>query len=185
MNGSIHLLTLSGNLPGSSSGAAMLRAFAALVPSTFTVSHYSGLESLPPFNPALDGDEPPPEVADLREQIASADALVISTPESPQGLPRAFQNALDWLMSGAAVMGKRVALLSVDCGSALAEEALNETLLAMSAAIIPGASAHLHIPSDRWDERAIIAQAHLRKAIFRSIDAISEALRADGVGTDA
>jgi len=178
MNGSIHVLTLSGNFSDASSSAALLRAFAALVPSTFTVSHYDGLESLPPFSPDLDGAEPPPEVADLREQVASADALVISTPESGPGLPGAFQNALAWLVGSAPTMGKRVALLSADCGSAVAEEALNEKLRAISAAVIPGASAHLELPNGRCDERAIIAQAHLRKAIFRSIDAIADAVGA-------
>jgi chromate reductase len=180
MQGPIHLLTLSGSQLGSSSSAALLRAYEALVPSTFTVSHYDSLEALPVFQPQLDGSELPPEVADLREQIASADALVFSTPESSNGLPGPFQNALRWLVGSACVIGKRVALISVDCGSALAEEALNDTLRAMSASLIPGASAHLEIPSDRWNERAIIAQNHLRQAIFRSIDAISEAV---GSGT--
>lgn len=176
MNGSIHLLTLSGNMPGSSTSAALLRAYEALVPSTFSVSHYEGLESLPPFSGTLDGDDIPPEVANLRDQVAEADALVISAPESALDRSGTFQNAFNWLISSASLLGKRVALLSVDCGSALAEEALTDTIRAMSVSIIPGASAHLDLPAQRCDERAIIAQAHLRKAIFRSIDAISEAV---------
>ena len=154
----------------------MLRAYAALVPSTFSVSHYAGLESLPLFNPSHDGRDPPPEVADLRDQVASADALVISAPDSPAGLTASMKNALDWLVSSAAVMGKRVAVLSADCGTALAEKALEQTLRSMSASIVPAAAAHLNLSSALLDERAIIAQAHLRKAIFRSIDAIGDAV---------
>jgi len=179
MNGAIHLLTLSDDIHASSSSSALLRAYAALVPSTFSVSHYMGLESLPLFNPSLDGRDPPPEVADLREQVASADALVISTPDAELGLTGSLKNALDWLVSSAAVMGKRVAVLSADCGTALAEEALEQALQSMSASIIPSAAAHLNLASASLDEREIIAQAHLRKAIFRSIDAISEAVTLD------
>lgn len=176
MNGAINLLTLSDDIHGPSSSSALLRAYAALVPSTFSVSHYMGLESLPPFSPALDGRDPPPEVADLREQVAHADAIVISTPEAESGWAGSLKNALDWLVSSAAVMGKRVAVLSADCGTALAEEALEQALHSMSATIVPAAAAHLYLASGSLDERAIIAQSHLRKAIFRSIDAISEAI---------
>jgi NAD(P)H-dependent FMN reductase len=176
MHGAIHLLMLSDDIEAHTSSSAMLRAYAALVPSTISVSHYTGLESLPPFNPSLDGRDPPPEVADLRDQVASADALVISTPDSPSGLTGSMKNALDWLVSSAAVMGKRVAVLSADCGTALAEQALERALHSMSASIVPAAAAHLNLPSASLDERAIIAQAHLRKAIFRSIDAISDAV---------
>lgn len=75
--------------------------------------------------PLYDGDLEeadgiPPEVQTLANQIAAADAIVISTPEYNKALPGVLKNALDWVSrtKGAPWQDKPVAILSAAAGRA-------------------------------------------------------------------
>ena len=73
--------------------------------------------------PLYDGDDEkaqgvPGGVALLAAQIASAEAIVISTPEYNQSLSGSLKNALDWIsrVEGSPWRGKPVALMSAAAG---------------------------------------------------------------------
>ena len=83
---------------------------------------YDGLARLPHFNPDLDeeGAVAPPAVAELRDLVTAADLLVICSPEYAHGLPGALKNALDWLVSSPAMVGKRVTIINASSRSTYA-----------------------------------------------------------------
>ncbi len=73
--------------------------------------------------PLYDGDVEaetgvPAEAKLLAEQMASADAIVISTPEYNGNLPGVLKNALDWVsrVKGDVLKGKPIAILSAAAG---------------------------------------------------------------------
>src|SRR3954464_11828371 len=147
-------VTVCGSLRARSSNAALLDAVSALAPRGVTVARYEGLATLPPFNPDDDGEPAPPAVGALPEppavrwlgeRIASADALVISSPEYAHGVPGALKNALDWLVSGAEIYRKPVALLNPSPSSLFAHPQLVETLRVMNATIVDEACLSLPI----------------------------------------
>ena len=51
---------------------------------------------MPAFDEHVEGGPTPPAVADLHEQIRTADALLIASPEYNGSIPGALKNALDW-----------------------------------------------------------------------------------------
>ena len=60
-------------------------------------------------------------MADLRERIAEADAVLIATPEYNGSVPGGLKNALDWLsrpddQGGLDMVGKPVALIGASGG---------------------------------------------------------------------
>lgn len=73
----------------------------------------------PPFNAELLAQRLPPMVADLRQRIRSADALLIATPEYNFSVPGMFKNLLDWLSLGEdqPLNRKPVAILSASPGA--------------------------------------------------------------------
>jgi NAD(P)H-dependent FMN reductase len=151
----------------------MLRAFARLaVDHAFT--HFEGVGDLPHFNPDLDREEGPvpAEVVQLRKSVVAADLLLISTPEYAHGLPGAFKNVLDWLVSEPGFDGKPVAILSAERGSKWAFDSLKEILRTMSAIVIDDACAFLPLGSNRIDEEAILSDANLRRLLETSIQAL-------------
>jgi len=90
----VQILALSGSLRRDSFNTALLRAAAELAPAGAEVVLYDGLAALPPYD--ADTDPVPAAVTELREAIASADALLIATPEYNGSMPGLLKNALDW-----------------------------------------------------------------------------------------
>jgi chromate reductase, NAD(P)H dehydrogenase (quinone) len=90
------ILAISGSLRAASHNTALLRAAAGLAPEGAKVELFHGLEQLPPYNEDRDTDTPPAEVARVREQIASADGLLLSTPEYNGTLPGQMKHLVDW-----------------------------------------------------------------------------------------
>lgn len=166
------MLTLCGSLRANSSNRAILRAYERLAPSSVCVQHYEQLGELPHFNPDLDGETVPHEAGVLRRLIVSAGVVVVSTPEYAHGLPGAFKNALDWLVSDPAFVGKPVIILHASRGSTWALDSLREVLRTMSARIIESASGSLPLGSNQLDTDAILARADLRQLLLHSIEAL-------------
>jgi NAD(P)H-dependent FMN reductase len=109
----IRALLISGSTRSGSTNGAALATLRAFAPPASTAVLYDGLSALPAFNPDDDRDPLPAAVAELRAQIAAADALVICTPEYAGTLPGSLKNLLDWTVGGTEISGKPVAWINV------------------------------------------------------------------------
>lgn len=78
----------------------------------------------------------PPPVAEFREQIIAADALLIASPEYAHGVPGALKNALDWMVGNDSFVDKPVGVLGISPRSVHAHDALREVLRTMSAQVV-------------------------------------------------
>jgi chromate reductase, NAD(P)H dehydrogenase (quinone) len=93
----MRVLGIAGSLRRDSHNRALLRAAAAeLAAAGAQLDTWDRLAELPHYDEELDVEPAPPAVADLRQAIAGADAVLISTPEYNASLPGALKNALDW-----------------------------------------------------------------------------------------
>jgi chromate reductase len=90
------VLGISGSLRAGSFNTALLRAAAGLLPAAALMPLYSDLALLPPYSEEADAEPAPPPVQRLRAGIATADALLIATPEYNASIPGQLKNALDW-----------------------------------------------------------------------------------------
>ena len=113
MSGPVRVLLVSGSTRSGSANTAALATAAAVAPGRVTTAVYDGLASLPAFNPDHDGDDVPRAVAELREEIAGADAVLFCTPEYAGTLPGSFKNLLDWTVGGGQLYGKPAAWINV------------------------------------------------------------------------
>jgi chromate reductase len=91
------IIGLSGSLRAGSYNSALLKAAKAFTPPEAALE----IASIRDF-PLYDGDAEaatgiPPVVAALKERIATADGLLLVTPEYNNGIPGVFKNAIDWL----------------------------------------------------------------------------------------
>src|ERR1044071_8062547 len=106
------ILAISGSLKAVSSNSQILKAIANLVPAGVEFLIYDRLGDLPHFNPDIDKEPFPEAVKHFREQVTSADGILISTPEYAFGAPGVLKNALDWTVSTTGINRKPVALIS-------------------------------------------------------------------------
>jgi chromate reductase len=149
LSGRVRVLLVTGSTRSGSSNTAALATAAAIAPDQVEAVRYDGLAALPAFNPDDDGDRLPPAAADLRQQIAAADAVLFCTPEYAGGLPGSLKNLLDWTVGGGELYGKPVASINVAApgrGSG-AQDDLRVVLGYVSAVIVEPAWRHL--PVDR------------------------------------
>jgi chromate reductase len=91
----MHILGISGSLRKDSFNTAALRACGDVLPPDVTMSIVD-LAPIPLYNEDLRAQGLPEPVQQLREQIRTADALVIATPEYNFSIPGMLKNAIDW-----------------------------------------------------------------------------------------
>src|SRR3989440_6302159 len=90
------VLGISGSLRRESYNRRLLDAAAELLPPGVEFEMWDGLKAVPPYDEDDDGDIAPAPVAELRAAIASADAILIATPEYNSSIPGVLKNAIDW-----------------------------------------------------------------------------------------
>ncbi len=115
----LRILGLSGSLRRGSHNTSLLRAAAELLPPGVALDIYEGLRELPPYDPDVDVEPASLPVARLRQAIASADGVLIATPEYNGSIPGLLKNALDWAsrpFPANALRGKPVAVIGASTG---------------------------------------------------------------------
>jgi chromate reductase, NAD(P)H dehydrogenase (quinone) len=179
----ITILAMSGSLRADSSNRRVLQAAAMLAPAGVEVSWFDALDSLPHFNPDLDGPRRPAPVQAFRRQLAESDALLLSSPEYAHGVPGSLKNALDWLVSGVEIAALPTGLLNPSPHSTHAQPALIETLRTMSADVIAAACVILPLSGRPLAAAEIVADPALANPLRTAVGALAEAafaVRRDG-----
>jgi chromate reductase len=116
----VHILAISGSLRRGSHNTALLRAAARVLPAGVEQAILESLGEIPPFDEDRERQAEPVAVRRLREAIASADALLIATPEYNASIPGQLKNALDWAsrpFATNALRGKPVAVIGASTGA--------------------------------------------------------------------
>jgi chromate reductase len=137
----VRILAISGSLRRDSQNTALLRAAAELLPPGDSLEIWDGLREVPPYDSDDDIEPAPPAVAALRNAVAAADAVLISTPEYNSSIPGALKNALDWASrpyATNAFRGKPVAVIGSSAGlfgAVWAQAELRKVLAAMGARV--------------------------------------------------
>ena len=93
---SIRVAGIVGSLREGSLNKGLLRAATELAPAGMEIEIYTRLGDIPPYNDDVFMKGDPEPVADLKNFIGGADALLISTPEYNYGVPGVLKNAIDW-----------------------------------------------------------------------------------------
>ena len=171
----LRILAVSGSLRSGSSNTELLRAAALLAPPGMRIVPFNGLGALPHFNPDLDRTPAPPAVTILRAQVASADGLLICSPEYAHGIPGALKNALDWLVSGVEIVAKPIGVLNASPRSTHAHEALIEVVRTLCADVVAGACVPVPLAGRHAHAAGILANPELVRVVQGALAALVEA----------
>lgn len=169
----MNVLAISGSLRIASYNSAALRAVRRLAPVQITVDIYNGLIRLPAFNPDLEQQQLHEAVADLKIRVERANFILIACPEYAHGIPGAFKNALDWLVSGTEFPGKYVALINCSPRASDAQSALRNVIATMSGHIVEEACFALPLLGSGFGDDDIVADPFMSRRIRESLDIFS------------
>jgi NAD(P)H-dependent FMN reductase len=167
----MRILALSGSLRADSLNTRLLQEAARLAPDHL-VGFWARLDDLPHFSPERDTEPPPEPVAELRDRIRAADALLVCTPEYIHAMPAVLKNLLEWVVSSGACVDKPAAAWSASPsaeGGARAQASLSHTLQVMSARVVPAASLSLTLARSSFDEAGRLADPAQSAAVARAL----------------
>ncbi|MDG4876729.1 NAD(P)H-dependent oxidoreductase [Mesorhizobium sp. WSM4935] len=171
----IDIIAISGSLRAASTNSALVAALAAKAPADCRLDIYDGLGRLPIFNPDDEGGRTPPEAARLIEMITRADGVIVSCPEYAHGVPGGMKNALDWLVSRDAAVGKPAMLVHASPRSLYARAALAEIMRTMSFAMYEETALEIALLGKKPAEmEAILAKDANRRAMREAVRAFVE-----------
>ena len=178
----MRILAISGSLRAASYNTALLRAAAELAPEGVEVELYQGLDRLPHYNEDHDDDDPHGEVQRLRDEIAAADAVLISTPEYNGSMPGHLKTAVDWasrpFKRGSALWGKPVVVIGAsvtDYGAVWAQDHLKKALGLAGARVL---DVELPVPRarDRFGPGGELTDLETREQLAAALESLSEHL---------
>jgi NAD(P)H-dependent FMN reductase len=169
------ILAISGSPRRGSSSRMLLEAAGALAPDGASVTYYDRITDLPHFDPELDTEMPPPEVAELRGLIGAHDGVIICTPEYAFSMPSVLKNLLEWTVSSADLYEKPVATISLSPnygGGRKAHDSLLVVLGAVGARIPGGGSLTAANIRKRMSESGEILDAELKAALRGVVESL-------------
>ncbi len=168
----MRILAISGSLRRDSHNTKLLRAAADLLPpgAELVVLDPEALRAIPHYDEDLREQGEPFTVASVREAVAHADAVLVSTPEYNHSLPGALKNAIDWLsrpIAESPFNGKTVAVVGASTGmfgAVWAQAEARKVFGAVGARVIdaelPVVSAH-----EQFDEAGGLVDDDVREAL--------------------
>jgi chromate reductase len=137
----MRVLGISGSLRADSYNTRLLQAAGGLLPEHAELEIFEGLLLIPPYSEDHEV-KLSPAVADLKQAIAGADALLISTPEYNASIPGTLKNALDWVSRPIAttpLKGKPAAVIGASTGlfgAVWAQAELRKVLATIGAKVV-------------------------------------------------
>lgn len=174
----LNILAISGSLRAASTNSALVAALAQNAPPDCHVFVYDGLGRLPIFNPDDEGERTPPQAAVLIDAVTAADGVIVSCPEYAHGVPGGLKNALDWLVSRDAAVGKPAMLVHASPRSLFARAALVEIMRTMSFALHEEAALEIALLGKKPPEvEDILSQSENRLTMRDALSAFAEFIR--------
>lgn len=181
----ITMLLISGSSRDGSTNAAVLRTAAALAPADVDAMSYAGIGELPLFNPDDDreGVSVDERVAAMRATVASADAVLVCTPEYAGALPAALKNLLEWTIGDAGTYAKPIAWINAagpaaPSGGADAHDSLRKVLGYAGAEIVESACLRAPVTREMVGADGLVHDDAARGQIAACVAALAEHLRA-------
>lgn len=176
MGTNIKILGFTGSLRHNSYNKAALRAASELLPEGASLDIVD-LSLIPFFNEDLEAEGIPQVVAGFKEKIASADAILIATPEYNYSIPPVLKNALDWASRGneKPLNGKPLAIMSASIGmfgGARAQYHLRQVCVVLNLLPLNKPEVFIMNASTKFDQDGKLTDDYSRNAITQLLQAL-------------
>jgi chromate reductase len=177
----MRVLAIPGSLRNDSYNAKLLDNAAELFPEDTVLDLWGGLRNVPPYDEDDDGVNAPEAVAELREAIARADAVLIATPEYNHSIPGQLKNAFDWVSRPVAtnpMRNKPVAVIGTSTGAfggVWSQAELRKVMGALGARVLDVELALPHAPENFDSQGRLVGAGYVRQ-LHEVVDAIVAAV---------
>lgn len=169
------ILGICGSLRSKSYNLSALRAAAEELPPGMTL-RIADYRSIPLFDQDLESRGVPDAVLQLAQEIRSADALLIASPEYNFSISGVLKNAIDWMsrQPEQPFRNKPVALLSATLGpvgGARHQYEVRKILGCLEALVMPRPEVFINLCQPKFDADGRLVDAAARKAVADQMQA--------------
>jgi chromate reductase len=177
----VQILGIVGSLRRDSWNRKLLLSAGELLPDGVELELWDGLKGVPPYDEDEDTEPAPAAVAELRDAIAGADAVLFATPEYNSSVPGVLKNALDWAsrpLATNSLRNKPVAVVGSSTGAfgaVWAQAELRKVLAAIGARVQEGDLAVGHVQTRFVDGE--LADGELREGLQEVVEELAVAVR--------
>jgi chromate reductase, NAD(P)H dehydrogenase (quinone) len=177
---SIRVAGIVGSLREGSLNKGLLRAATELAPAGMEIEIYTRLGDIPPYNDDVFMKGDPEPVADLKNFIGGADALLISTPEYNYGVPGVLKNAIDWASrpAGKSALNRKPAAL-MGCspglgGTIRAQHSLRQSFVFTETHVMSQPEIKIPSAAALFDASAKLTDENTRQYIKKFLEAFAK-----------
>jgi chromate reductase, NAD(P)H dehydrogenase (quinone) len=173
-----HILAISGSLRKESYNSATLRAAQQLAPGDVKIA-LADISAIPLYNDDLRLAGLPASVVSLGEKIATADAVLIATPEYNYSIPGVLKNAIDWVskIPDQPFSRKPVAILGASMGAigtARSQYDLRKVFVFLNAHVLNQPEIMIAAAQTRFDVDGNLTDEKARELIGQQIVALKD-----------
>ena len=171
------ILGVAASLRRASLNGGLLRAAREMSPEDVVYDGFD-LGRIPFFNADVEAEGDPAPVAELKQKIQAADAVLIASPEYDYAVPGVLVTALDWaLRPPTPLRHKPVGIIGASpgaSGTARSQMILRQILLHAPAYVMPEPQILVGSARQRFDEEGNLADEETRERLERFVVALRE-----------
>ena len=164
------VVAFAGSLRRRSFNRALIEAAREIAPPGLTIES-AEIGGLPFYDADLEAQGDPPAVSGFKTALASADGILIATPEYNDGIPGVLANALDWgsrLPGRSPLAGKPVMVMGASpsqVGTARAQLHLRQVLSHVQARVLPPPELLVARAHERFDAELRLTDESTRRLL--------------------
>ncbi len=174
MAGRKKIFVIIGSTRAHSSNLKLVQKIENALEDMFDFTIYEGLSGLPHFNPDLDSEYAPEQVVALRHQIASADGIIICTPEYVFSLPGSLKNAIEWCVSTTVFSKKATGLITASASGEKAHEELQLVMKTVETVFTEDTTMLIRGIKSKFDDNGNITDVETRTKLDTFIKAFTK-----------
>lgn len=173
------VLAFAGSLRRGSYNRALLRAAEELAPDGMRIEIFD-ISEIPLYDQDVEDEGDPRPVAELKDAIRRADALLIATPEYNHGVPGVTKNVIDWASRPpreAPLDGKPVGILGASpgiTGTARAQSQLRQAFEFTNSYCMPQPEILVFRAHEKFDEDGTLTHDKTRELLGKYLEALAE-----------
>lgn len=164
------VVAFAGSLRRRSFNRALIEAAREIAPPGLTIESVE-IGGLPFYDADLEAQGDPPAVTEFKTALASADGILIATPEHNDGIPGVLTNALDWgsrLPGRSPLAGKPTVVMGASpsqVGTARAQLHLRQVLSHVQARVLPPPELLVARAHERFDAELRLTDEGTRRLL--------------------
>jgi NAD(P)H-dependent FMN reductase len=177
------IFIIIGSASKNSSNEKLMAYFSALTKNEFDVTMFSGLKTLPHFDPEHSINNPPSIIVEFRKAIENADGVIICTPEYVFSVPSGLKNAIEWCVSTMVFSDKPIAIITASANGQKGHEELRlimKTVMTRfteeTTLLISGIQGKINQPGEIIDEKLKITLQEFTMSFKKLVNSNPEVL---------